>query len=609
MTTDIAAMLDAHGRDRTGLLDMLWEVQRRIGYISAEAAAAIADRLALSVEDVLETATFYHFFHTAPAGRHRIYLSNTVIAKMHRYDEVYAALERETGVRFGEPASPEFGLFETACIGLSDQEPAMLVDGVVFTDLTPESVGEIVAGLKGGSTAEELANPRGLPRDDRAYVEALSGSTVHTTGPVFFRGETDHESLLARCRAQSSDEVIATLTASGLRGRGGAGFPTGIKWQTCRAAPGATKYIICNADEGEPGTFKDRALLTHEPDTVFAGMAIAAHAVGAAGADSAAVPVHGIVYLRAEYAYLADYLESRLAALRERGVLGHSVDGSGGFDIRIQLGAGAYICGDESALIESCEGKRGTPRLKPPFPVQRGYLGMPTVVNNVETFAAAAHIVDHGADWFAAMGVPGSTGTRLLSVSGDCAAPGIYEVEWGTTLRSVLDMIGAHDARAVQISGPSGEMLSVAADADRVLGYDDLSCNGSFMVFDVGRDLLDVVGDFMQFFVDESCGICVPCRAGNVLLRQKVALVADGQATSSDLDEMVAWGGVVAHTSRCGLGATSPNPILTTLTKFPEIYPVRPRATVADLLPSFDPEAELTDHAAAVAQLAPQESL
>ena len=609
MTTDIAAMLDAHGRDRTGLLDMLWEVQRRIGYISAEAAAAIADRLALSVEDVLETATFYHFFHTAPAGRHRIYLSNTVIAKMHRYDEVYAALERETGVRFGEPASPEFGLFETACIGLSDQEPAMLVDGVVFTDLTPESVGEIVAGLKGGSTAEELANPRGLPRDDRAYVEALSGSTVHTTGPVFFRGETDHESLLALCRAQSSDEVIATLTESGLRGRGGAGFPTGIKWQTCRAAPGASKYIICNADEGEPGTFKDRALLTHEPDTVFAGMAIAAHAVGAAGADSAAVPVHGIVYLRAEYAYLADYLESRLAALRERGVLGHSVDGSGGFDIRIQLGAGAYICGDESALIESCEGKRGTPRLKPPFPVQRGYLGMPTVVNNVETFAAAAHIVDHGADWFAAMGVPGSTGTRLLSVSGDCAAPGIYEVEWGTTLRSVLDMIGAHDARAVQISGPSGEMLSVAADADRVLGYDDLSCNGSFMVFDVGRDLLDVVGDFMQFFVDESCGICVPCRAGNVLLRQKVALVADGQATSSDLDEMVAWGGVVAHTSRCGLGATSPNPILTTLTKFPEIYPVRPRATVADLLPSFDPEAELTDHAAAVAQLAPQESL
>ena len=609
MTTDIAAMLDAHGRDRTGLLDMLWEVQRRIGYISAEAAAAIADRLALSVEDVLETATFYHFFHTAPAGRHRIYLSNTVIAKMHRYDEVYAALERETGVRFGEPASPEFGLFETACIGLSDQEPAMLVDGVVFTDLTPESVGEIVAGLKGGSTAEQLANPRQLPRDDRGYVEALSGSTVYTTGPVFFRGETDHESLLARCRAQSSDEVIATLTESGLRGRGGAGFPTGIKWQTCRAAPGASKYIICNADEGEPGTFKDRALLTHEPDTVFAGMAIAAHAVGAAGADSAAVPVHGIVYLRAEYAYLADYLESRLAALRERGVLGHSVDGSGGFDIRIQLGAGAYICGDESALIESCEGKRGTPRLKPPFPVQRGYLGMPTVVNNVETFAAAAHIVDHGADWFAAMGVPGSTGTRLLSVSGDCAAPGIYEVEWGTTLRKVLDMIGAHDARAVQISGPSGEMLSVAADADRVLGYDDLSCNGSFMVFDVGRDLLDVVGDFMQFFVDESCGICVPCRAGNVLLRQKVALVADGQATSSDLDEMVAWGGVVAHTSRCGLGATSPNPILTTLTKFPEIYPVRPRATVADLLPSFDPEAELTDHAAAVAQLAPQESL
>ena len=593
MTSDIATMLDGHARERAGLLDILWDVHRRLGYLPADAAAAIADHLGLSVEDVLETATFYHFFHTAPAGRYRIYLSNTVIAKMCGYAEVHAALERETGVRFGGPATAEFGLYETACIGLSDQEPAMLIDGVVFTALTAESVARIITGLRNGRTPEELANPNAIPRHEQAYVEALTGTALHTAGPVFFCDDTDHPALLRRCRELSSDEVIATVTASGLRGRGGAGFPTGTKWQTCRAAPGEDKYIICNADEGEPGTFKDRALLTHEPKGVFAGMAIAAHAVGAA---------HGIIYLRAEYAYLTAYLDRQLAELRAAGVLGD------GFDIRIQLGAGAYICGDESALIESCEGKRGTPRLKPPFPVEHGYLGMPTVVNNVETFAAAARIMDRGADWFAGMGVDGSTGTRLLSVSGDCAAPGIYEVEWGTTLREVLDMIGAQDPRAVQISGPSGEMLSVAADADRALAYDDLSCNGSFMVFDHDRDLLDVVGDFMQYFVDQPCGICVPCRAGNVLLRQKVALVADGHARSEDLDEMVAWGAVVAHTSRCGLGATSPNPILTTLTKFPEIYPVRPRATVEDLLPSFDPAAELTDHARAVAQFAQQES-
>ena len=298
-------------------------------------------------------------------------------------------------------------------------------------------------------------------------------------------------------------------------------------------------------------------MLTRSPKQVFVGMIIAAHAVGSA---------HGIVYLRAEYAYLREYLEAQLAELRDDGWLGPA------FDIRIQMGAGAYICGDESALIESCEGKRGTPRLKPPFPVENGFLGKPTCVNNVETFAAAARIMELGADWFAAMGTPESSGTRLLSVAGDCAAPGIYEVEWGITLREALELVGAEDARAVQISGPSGEMVSASADADRRLAFEDISCGGSFMVFNAQRDLLGVVRDFMQFFVDESCGICVPCRAGNVVLRQKVDLVLAGRADQSDLDDMVQWGGVIAKTSRCGLGTTSPNPILTTLVKFPEIY-------------------------------------
>jgi [NiFe] hydrogenase diaphorase moiety large subunit len=594
MTSGGTTILNRHERDRAGLIDILWDVQRESGYISAEAAAGIADWLGLSVEDVLETATFYHFFHTTPSGRRRIYLSNNVIAKMHGYQQVYEALEFETGTRFGGDGSDDFGLFETACIGLSDHEPAMLIDDVVFSDLTPALVGEIIEGLRRGDSPAEIANPAGLPRDDMAYVDALTRTTVHTSGPVFFRGGTDYSALWHRCLAISPEDVIATIAESGLRGLGGAGFPTGNKWGFCRAATGAEKYIICNADEGEPGTFKDRALLTYSPRQVFVGMAIAARGVGAH---------HGILYLRAEYAYLRDYLLRQLAELREDGVLGDQ------FDIRIQLGAGAYICGDETALIESCEGKRGTPRLKPPFPVENGFLGMPTVVNNVETFAAATRIMQEGAGWFAVMGVPGSTGTRLLSVSGDCAAPGIYEVEWGVTLREVLDMVGAHTPRAIQISGPAGEMLSVAADADRRLAYDDLSCNGSFMVFNHERDLIDIVGDFMQFFVDESCGICVPCRAGNVMLRHKVGLVAAGRAVRSDLDDMVAWGGIVAHTSRCGLGETSPNPILSTLKKFPDIYSARLRERDGDLLPSFDPEAELTGYAHAVAALAPQESL
>lgn len=594
MVAKIAEILDRHRRDRTGLIDILWDVQRSYGYISADAAQAIAISLGLAPEDVLETASFYHFFHTTPSGRYRIYLCNTVIAKMHGYQEVYEALERETGTRFGAPGSADFGLFEAACVGLSDHEPAMLIDDVPFTDLTPTSVADLISRLKRGQSPEEIANPSRSPHSEVAYVEALTHTTVHKAGPVFFGDEIDDRALLERCLEMAPQEVITTITDSGLRGLGGAGFPTGTKWQSCRAAYGDQKYVICNADEGEPGTYKDRVLLTRLPKQMFVGMIIAAHAVGAA---------QGIVYLRAEYAYLRAHLERQLADLRAEGLLGK------GFDIRIQSGAGAYICGDESALIESCEGQRGTPRLKPPFPVEYGFLGRPTVVNNVETFAAAARIMDEGAAWFAAMGTSESKGTRLLSVSGDCAAPGIYEVEWGITLGEVLEMVGAEAPLAVQISGPSGEMVSASADADRRIAFEDISCGGSFMVFNARRDLLDVVRDFMQFFVDESCGICVPCRAGGVVLRQKVDLVIAGRADQSDLNDMVQWGGIIAKTSRCGLGTTAPNPILTTLKKFPEIYSGRlHRQSHGGLLPSIDIDAALSGYGKAVEELAKSES-
>ncbi len=598
ISNDIQAILDRHGADRAELLDILWDFQHHHGYISPDAASAVADRLNLATDDVVETASFYHFFHDTPSGRYRIYLSNTVVAKMRGYEHVYEALERETGARFGGPGSADFGLFETACIGLSDQEPAMLIDGVAFTNLTPESVADIVSQLKRGRSPEQIANPSSLPRGDIAYVEALIHTTVHTSGPVFFGAPIDVGAVVGRCRALTPEQVISTIADSGFRGRGGAGFATGAKWRHCRDAGTGSethveKYVICNADEGEPGTFKDRALLTRSPELVFAGMMIAGHAVGAR---------YGIVYLRAEYSYLREYLERTLGEFRDAGLLGT------GFDIRIQMGAGSYVCGDESALIESCEGKRGTPRVKPPFPAEFGFRGKPTCLNNVETFAAAARIMEMGADWFAAMGTPESSGTRLLSVAGDCTAPGIYEVEWGITLREVLALVGAADARAVQISGPSGELVSAQTDADRRLAHEDLSCNGSFTIFNAERDLLDVVRDFMQFFIDESCGICVPCRVGNVVLGQKVDLVIAGRATEADVDEMVGWGATIARTSRCGLGATSPNPILTTLQTFPEVFTERLHHEPHDLLMSFDAQSALSAYGTAAAQLAQQES-
>lgn len=594
MALDIAAVLRRHPRDATELLAVLWDIQRGIGHIPVEAARAVADWLGTTAEDVLQTATFYHFFHTEPTGKYRIYLSDNAIARNRGYLPVLEALEAQTGTRFGASDSAEFSLFDTPCIGVSDHEPAMLIDDVVFCDLTPDAVADIIAALRRGRSPAEIANPAGLPDDDMAFIDALVPTAVHTRGPVYFdHPDTDHAAAIGAALALPPEDVIATITESRLRGRGGAGFPTGQKWQLCRAAAGDRKYVICNADEGEPGTFKDRVLLTRCPKMVFAGMRIAAHAIGAGA---------GILYLRAEYGYLRAYLERQLADMRAAGLLGE------GFDVGITMGAGAYICGDESALIESCEGKRGTPRLKPPFPADHGYLGRPTCVNNVETFAAASAIMEHGAPWFAAMGTAESTGTRLLSVAGDCAAPGIYEVEWGVTLRDVLTMVGAHDARAVQISGPSGEMVSADIDGARTIGYEDISCNGSFMVFDAQRDLLDVVRQFTQFFVDESCGICVPCRVGNVLLRQKIDLVIDGNADRTDLDDLVSWGDVIARTSRCGLGATSPNPILSTLRKFPEIYAERLRTPEEGLLPSFDVDAALDGYHRAMAELGAQET-
>lgn len=597
MHKKIQKILKKYHSDRTRLIDILWDVQHLYGYIPDESVAQLASGLNMSPYDIRETSSFYHFFHDRPSGKYRIYLSNTVIAKMNGYQAVHDALKHESGAEFGATdESGTFGLFETACIGLSDQEPAMLIDNVVFTRLTPERVAVILGYLKQGKSPAEIANPNAIASDDRGYVDALIETNIRRQGPVFLTVSTDFVRLLKRCLKASPEEVVAAISQSELNGRGGAGFPTGLKWRLCREAFGDTKYVICNADEGEPGTFKDRVLLTCSPKEVFMGMLIAAYAIGAR---------EGIIYLRAEYIYLKDYLEKQLQELLDAGLLGRNILGRKGFhfEIRIQMGAGSYVCGDESALIESCEGKRGTPRIKPPFPVQQGYLGMPTSVNNVETLAAVTRIMEEGADWFKSMGTCGSTGTRLLSVSGDCDQPGVYEIEWGMSLNEVLAMVGARDPWAVQLSGPAGECVSVERDGESLLECGNLSCSGSVMVFNRSRDLLDIVKDFMQFFVNESCGICTPCRAGNIELHKKVERVIAGRACQRDLDEVVSWGNLVRSTSRCGLGETSSNPILTTLEKFPEIYQEKLVQQAGPLLPSFDLDAALLGSALAHEEL------
>jgi [NiFe] hydrogenase diaphorase moiety large subunit len=340
-----------------------------------------------------------------------------------------------------------------------------------------------------------------------------------------------------------------------------------MKWRFTRKAVGADHYVVCNADEGEPGTFKDRVLLSEFPDLVFDGMTIAGYALGAR---------HGLLYLRGEYAYMWDTLQEVLKTRGRLGLLGENICGRKGFDfdIRIQLGAGAYICGEESALLESLEGKRGAPRDRPPFPTERGYLRQPTAIDNVETFACAARIMEKGAAWFAGFGTAQSTGTKLMSVSGDCAQPGVYEVSFGITLNELLDMVGAPDAQYVQVSGPSGQSIA-PKDFGRRIAYEDMSTGGSMMVFGPGRDVLEIALQFADFFVAESCGWCTPCRVGTTLLKQGMEKIVAGRATLADVAEMESLGNTVMRMSRCGLGQTAPNPILTTMRNFPELYEAR----------------------------------
>lgn len=596
MTKEIQTILDKYGSDKTRLMDILWDVQLEYDYISDESVASLAEGLNMSIFDVRETSTFYHFFINAPLGKHTIYLVDSVISRMQGFDSIYDVLEKEIGCTFNNvDATGEFRLALTNCAGVSDQEPAMLIDQVVFTRLTPEKVASIIKQLKQGKSAEDIVNINQSSKDTIAYIHNNVDANIQKGGPVFFKQNRDYEKLLRDSFDRFPDEIIEEVIRSNIRGRGGAGFPSGLKWRLGRDAVGETKYIICNADEGEPGTFKDRVLLMKSPKDILIGMILGGYAVGSP---------FGIIYLRAEYWYIKAFLEKQIQDFRDKGYLGKNILGSTfDFDIRIQMGAGSYVCGDETALIESCEGKRGTPRVKPPYPIQQGYLGMPTIVNNVETFAAISRIIEKGGDWFASMGTEDSTGTRLLSVSGDCSSPGIYEIEWGIQLNEVLEMVGAEKPKAVQISGPSGECASVKKDGARTICYSDLSCNGSFMIFDETRDILGIVHEFMKFFVDESCGICIPCRAGNVDLLNKVERVKEGKACQKDLEDFKSWGALLKGTSRCGLGTTSPNPILTTMEKFPEIYQEKLVEEKGPLLPSFDIEKAKAAHTEMYKQL------
>ena len=587
LASTVKQACDACENDRTKMMDILTDVQAKLGCVNDEAIDMIAGLTGINRVEVESVVSFYSFLSKEQKGEIVIRLCNDIVDRMQGVDSVAAAFAEELGIGFGQTTPDgKITLEWTPCIGMCDQAPAALVNDEVVTYLSSDKAREIVKELKSSGDTKKVVNRVGDGNNANALIHSMVHNGIRKKGPVIF-ADYDKEAGLKNALAISPVEVIREVKTSRIRGRGGAGFPTGMKWEFTRAAEGDDKYIVCNADEGEPGTFKDRVILTEKAELLFEGMTIGGYAVGAA---------NGIVYLRGEYTYLLNYLNKVLQDRRDAGLLGDNICGKAGFnfDIRIQIGAGAYICGEETALLSSCEGLRGDPKTRPPFPAQKGYLGNPTSVNNVETFCCVARVLENGAAWFVETGSKGSPGQKLLSISGDCQSPGVYELPFGTVVSEMLDEVGAEDTQAVLVGGPSGQFVG-PEDFSKTICYDDLGTGGAIVIFSEKRSILEAVHSYMEFFAEESCGYCNPCRIGNVLMKNRLEKIMEGKGQQSDLDYLENLGETVKFSSRCGLGQTSPNPILSTIKSFRPLYEAKFGEVEKGMEPAFDIKAALAD--------------
>ncbi len=576
----VEAALRRHGARREALVQILREVQAETGWLSREIVARIADGVGLTPAIVEGVASFYRFFHLHPVGRYHFLWSDNVTDRMLGSRMLARELCRLLGVERGVSRADTLASVDfTSCIGLGDQGPALLVNQhQVLTRMDDQRVVELADLVRARVPVADW--PAEWQRVDDQVRRA---DVLLEAAPM--RGEALRATL-----ARGAAATLEELAGSRLRGRGGAGFATATKWRLCLQAPvpaGGSRVVVCNADEGEPGTFKDRVLLTRQADAVFEGMTVAARVLGAR---------QGFIYLRGEYRHLLESLQAALARRRSEGLLGTRILGVEGFDfdIAIHLGAGAYVCGEESSLIESLEGKRGTPRIRPPFPVEQGYLGQPTIVNNVETFCAAAQIARQGGEWWAGIGTAQSSGTKLHSVSGDCERPGVYEYPFGVKIEQILHDCGAitasRSAQAVQIGGPSGVCLA-AHEFGRRIGFEDVPTAGAFMVFDTTRDMFETARSFAHFFAHESCGFCTPCRVGTELVVRRMDKLADGYGSLFDEAELRELEALLHGTTHCGLGASATNPLRDTLARFRPAY--ERRLLSPTFTPGFDLDAEL----------------
>ena len=487
--------------------------------------------------------------------------------------------------------SDEVKIVQTGCFGLCANGPIMIIypEGTFYSHVKVDDVKEIVEEhlLKGRlverllhketdegvtETVHSLSDTKFYKKQHR--VALRNCGVINPESIDEYIGTDGYQALGKVLTEMKSQEVIDTILASGLRGRGGAGFPTGRKWQFAADQPAGKKYVVCNADEGDPGAFMDRSVLEGDPHAVLEAMAIAGYAIGAD---------EGYIYVRAEYPIAVQRLTIAINQAREYGLLGKDIFGTGfNFDITLRLGAGAFVCGEETALLASIEGKRGEPHPRPPFPAVKGLFGKPTIINNVETLANIAQIINKGADWFASMGTEKSKGTKVFALGGKITNTGLVEIPMGTTLREIIEDIGGgipngKKFKAAQTGGPSGgcipaSLIDTPIDYDNLLAIGSMMGSGGLIVMDEDNCMVDIAKFFLEFTVDESCGKCVPCRTGTRRLLEILEKITSGNGEMEDLDKLEELCNYIKSTSLCGLGQTAPNPVVSTLRYFRDEY-------------------------------------
>lgn len=480
---------------------------------------------------------------------------------------------------------------KTGCFGLCALGPIMIVypEGTFYSMVKEEDIPEIVEEhlLKGRVVTrlvyQETVTDNGIKSlQETAFYKKQNRVALRNCGVINpenieeYIGENGYQALAKVLTEMTPEDVIQTILDSGLRGRGGGGFPTGMKWKLARniVKDADQKYVCCNADEGDPGAFMDRSVLEGDPHVVLEAMAIAGYAIGA---------TQGYIYVRAEYPIAVERLEIAIKQAREYGLLGKNIFGTDfSFDIGLRLGAGAFVCGEETALMTSIEGNRGEPRPRPPFPAEKGLFQKPTILNNVETYANIPQIILNGADWFASMGTEKSKGTKVFALGGKIHNTGLVEVPMGTTLRTVIEEIGGgipngKKFKAAQTGGPSGgcipaEHMDIPIDYDNLISIGSMMGSGGLIVMDEDNCMVDIAKFFLEFTVDESCGKCTPCRIGTKRMYEMLDKITRGQATLEDIDKLEELCYYIKQNSLCGLGQTAPNPVLSTLRYFRDEY-------------------------------------